>query len=241
MIPAIDSAYSSLPISEKEELLSLHNFRFESETVENDTLSHNIATILRSNAYNTGPAHTGIFPGIARVNHDCQPNAGNWWSMKSGTRIIYAMQDIEAGTEITVSYIPLLMTRQERAARLEQFGFVCQCTVCMAPEEHDQKRIRIAGVIADLKGKIERESNKRNVREKRLAKAEKLVDMVLEEGLADYLPLAYHLAAVLSKQAGNLGAAKRWALMKLEELNLAEKYSEEALEVTAFISNLKYV
>lgn len=239
MIPAIESAYFSLPTSEQEELLSLHNFRFESETAENNTLSHNLATILRSNAYNTGPSHTGVFPAIARVNHNCRPNAGNWWSKKTGTRIIYAMQDIEAGEEITVSYIPLLMKRQDRAARLEQYGFVCQCTVCMASEEHDKQRIRIADVMADLKGKIERKSIKKKVMEKRLMKAEKLIHLVSEEGLADYLPGAYHLAAIFGEQAGHIETAEGWAWMKLEELKLAENDSEEVLEVIAFISDLR--
>lgn len=239
MIPAIYSAYKSLPEYEKGELLSLHNFRFESETTENDTLSHNLATILRSNAYNTGLAHTGVFPAIARVNHDCRPNAGNWWSEKTGTRVIYAMQDIKAGDEITVSYIPLLLRQRDRAARLEQYGFVCQCTVCKASVEHDKERIKIADLMVDLKGKLERKINKKDVMNKRLAKAERLIDMVLEEGLADYLPSVYHLAAVFSEQAGQFDAAKRWAMKKLKELELAEKGSEETLGVKAFIRDLK--
>ena len=148
------------------------------------------------------------------------------------------MQDIKAGDEITVSYIPLLIRQQERAARLEQYGFVCQCTVCMATTAHDKKRIRIADLMADLKGKVERKSSSKIVMAKRLGKAKTLLNMTLEEGLSDYLAGVYHLAAVFSEQAGELEAAKMWALLKLEELKLAEKDSQEAVSVIAFIDDL---
>jgi SET domain-containing protein len=99
-------------------------------------------TILRSNAYNTGSSHIGLFPKTARINHSCNPNAGNYWDEKAAERVIYASRDIEEGEEITVSYIPLLKPIKERQARLQQYGFTCDCSACQSEESrYVQKHI----------------------------------------------------------------------------------------------------
>ena len=216
--------------------MSLHNFRYEAEHEENE----NLMTIFRSNAYNTGEDRVGLFPKTARINHSCRPNAGGWWSEKRERKIAFAMRDIEMGEEITVSYIPLLKTTNERQARLKQYGFVCDCDACADDGGGgDRTRVRIGEWLEDLEGKVGRKSQKLEVSRKRAEKARKLVDMIEGEGLGDYLARAYHLAAVFLEHADDLAEAVVWAEKEQELLAWVEKDSEETLASARYLDRLK--
>ncbi|RDL38986.1 uncharacterized protein BP5553_03326 [Venustampulla echinocandica] len=232
MISSLETAYEVLSPKQQEEFLGLHDFRFPSEQDQNRLL-----TIFRSNAYNTGDSKVGLFPKIARINHSCSPNSGNWWSEKTDRRVIYAARDIEKGEEITVSYIPLLKTTKDRQARLEQYGFICDCAACQSSES-DKRRTKIWDLLETLELKFRSPSKKTSTNDKRAAKAIHLVEMVEDEGLTDYLARAFHVAAVLSQQSGQLNAALEWAIKELEIHQLAEKASDEALKTVALIESL---
>lgn len=233
MISNIEAEFDSLSSEQKDEFLGLHEFHFASEETPNKLM-----TIFRSNAYNTGGNHVGMFPKIARINHSCKPNSGNWWSENSNHRIIYASRDIEKGEEITVSYIPLLKTARDRQARLQQYGFTCDCDACNSLES-DKRRVKISDSLDDLEQKQHSPSKKASIQEKRFGKALVLIEMIEEEGLPDYLARAYHLAAVFNKQAGHLQEATKWAMKEWEILQVAELDSEEALKAMNFVGSLK--
>ena len=235
MVPDIESGFRLLSPSQQEEFMSLHDFRFPSETEQSHLL-----TIFRSNAYNTGDDRIGLFPKTARINHSCRPNSGNWWSGNMQRRVIYAMRDIEEGEEITVSYIPLLKSTKERQTRLAQYGFECDCVACaQESREGDKRRVMIGEWLEDLEGKMGRKSKKSEVNKKRIEKAKKLAEMMEAEGLGDYVSRGYHLLAVFNQHLGNLADAETWARKEKEVLGWAEKDSDESLASAEFVKSLK--
>eukprot|EP00026_Physarum_polycephalum_P007780 Phypoly_transcript_07846.p1 GENE.Phypoly_transcript_07846~~Phypoly_transcript_07846.p1 ORF type:complete len:479 (+),score=56.38 Phypoly_transcript_07846:141-1577(+) len=75
------------------------------------------------------PIGVGLYPLAALINHSCSPNSV---AVFEGPRVyIRAIQNIKAGEEITVSYIEVGMTKQQRQATLaKHFYFVCECERC---------------------------------------------------------------------------------------------------------------
>ena len=201
-----------------------------------------LLTIFRSNAYNTGDNDVGLFPKTARINHSCRPNSGNWWSEKRGKRVIYAARDIEMGEEITISYIPLLKTREERQARLVQYGFECGCDACMASRvspESDERRTKISSLLDELELELYPRERTGKMNKKLLDKALLLVEYVEEEKLTDYIARCYHLAAVFSERRKKWEDARDWAEKELEVSRLAGEDSKEVLAALEFIDGLE--
>ncbi|KAH8687558.1 hypothetical protein BGZ60DRAFT_393911 [Tricladium varicosporioides] len=235
MVSSLQSSYNLLSPSQQEDYLSLHEFRFPSETDQDKLL-----TIFRSNAYNTGSNNVGLFPKIARINHDCTPNCGNYWSEKTGRRIIYTNREVKKGEEITVSYIPLLLKAGKRRERLGQYGFVCGCEACRKGEEGgDKVRVKVGNALESLEGKVGRVSKKAEVNEKLVKKAVELVAMIEDEGLRDYVARAFHLAAVFSERVGEMESARKWAMKELATLRLPGNNSDEALVAEVFLERLR--
>jgi len=233
MVNSIEAEFRHLSSEQKEEFLGLHEYHFPSEENPNKLM-----TIFRSNAYNTGDDRVGMFPKIARINHSCRPNSGNWWSEKTDRRVIYASRDIEKDEEITVSYIPLLKSTKDRQTRLQQYGFTCDCSACQSTES-DKRRVRISNSMDDLEQKQHSPSKKAAISEKRVGKALALIEMLEAEKLGDYLARAYHLAAVFYRDAGHIKEAVEWAAKEWDTLQMAESNSEEALRAMDFITSLK--
>ncbi|CCE29285.1 uncharacterized protein CPUR_02978 [Claviceps purpurea 20.1] len=102
----------------------------------------------------------GIFLEACRINHDCEGNAIHYWNDKIKRHTVHAIRDIDAGEEITLSYVLFLMNRESRQKQLrESFGFTCFCRLCWLPHkqrrEHDQKLEQIIGLgdLCELKYK----------------------------------------------------------------------------------------
>lgn len=234
MIDDIDAAFRKLNTTEQASFLSLHDFRYPGEEDQSHLLS-----ILRSNGYITGD-RIGLFPRASRINHSCRPNAGTWWSEKSGRRLVYAHRDIAEGEEITVSYIPLLQSARDRQARLQQYGFECDCDACNERSDtSDKRRVRIGMLLEDLEGKLVRKSQKSNVNKQRMKKTVDLVRMVEQEDVRDYIARAYHVAAVISEHNDEYDEARRWGEMEGRVLGWVEAGSDERLASQNFINSLR--
>lgn len=192
MSDAITRSFQHLSPVEQRNFVALHNHRDDIESLDEDpTAPANLMSIFRTNAYNTGNGMVGIFPKIARINHSCRPNAGNWWSERQQMRIIYAFRDITAGEEVTVSYIPLLKGVNERAKRLEQYGFACDCIACTAgldaSKESDRRRWRVEEGLSNLKVKAhDGKSRTEVINKKLLIRAQHLVAIIEDEDILDY-------------------------------------------------------
>ncbi|KAF2808812.1 SET domain-containing protein [Mytilinidion resinicola] len=98
------------------------------------------------NVHNPKNIHYGLFLTTARLNHSCTPNARVSFCESRGKMTAYALSDIKAGEELTISYLEdektadlenttTFMKRAERQAQLKQkWGFECTCSVCSDPE-----------------------------------------------------------------------------------------------------------
>ncbi|ORX37972.1 hypothetical protein BD324DRAFT_680841 [Kockovaella imperatae] len=76
----------------------------------------------------------GLFKYISMACHSCAPNAGWRWHEDQGQLALVAHRDIEAGQEITASYLDPPELRQSRDWRRDKlrnnFGFDCACDAC---------------------------------------------------------------------------------------------------------------
>jgi hypothetical protein len=62
----------------------------------------------------------GLFLEASRINHSCRHNAQNTWNENIGRLTIHALRDIEAGQEITVSYLASTSEYAERQRFLKE-------------------------------------------------------------------------------------------------------------------------
>ncbi|KAL7946052.1 SET domain-containing protein [Trichoderma barbatum] len=96
-----------------------------------------------------------VFPEIARLNHDCRPNAAYFFDKQTLTHYVHAITDITPGTEITITYIDPHMPRQKRLKKLSSlWGFDCSCSLCsLHPDlahESDERLDQIATISERL-------------------------------------------------------------------------------------------
>lgn len=77
----------------------------------------------------------GLFLEASRINHSCQPNAQHTWNDDLGHLTVYALRDIKADCEITISYISgVSLGYAERQRHLmNAFSFACACELCSLP------------------------------------------------------------------------------------------------------------
>jgi len=84
-------------------------------------------------------AESGLFVRMSYLNHACLPNALHHFVEAHGVKIISTSKKIEAGEEITISYISFeadaLLSRLFGADRsklmLTKWGFACSCPACV--------------------------------------------------------------------------------------------------------------
>jgi len=77
----------------------------------------------------------GLFLEASRINHSCQPNAQHTWNASLRRLTVHALRDIEAGREITISYISSVSpgyAERQRYLR-DEFSFACACELCSLP------------------------------------------------------------------------------------------------------------
>ncbi|KAK2000133.1 SET domain-containing protein 5 [Colletotrichum falcatum] len=232
---AIDEAFAALNATARAEFLSCPEHRDLDD--EADAAWSREALVFRTNAYTMTGGTVGIFPRIAKVNHSCRPNAG-MASIGGGDegpakRVVYAARDIRAGEEVTVTYVPLAQATDERRARLVQWGFTCDCAACKARDD-DEQRVEMRRLMGVIEAELGSDDFGRNVQ----PDAEKLVRLVEEVGLADYLAKAYKYAAYAASRSGKFGAARRWARKELAVHEMADAQSRYSKETRAFLESL---
>lgn len=81
------------------------------------------------------PIGIGIYPITSKyIRHSCRPNAGIIYN--EGNQIIVALEDIQQNTPISISYVDLIATKQQRHEALSNrfgFDFMCDCARCQGP------------------------------------------------------------------------------------------------------------
>jgi hypothetical protein len=199
--------FTALPHNQQEEIMSL--------TYPAEDTQDKLGTIFKNNAYNTG-TQVGLFPLIARINHSCRPNTSYYWSEKLNKRIVYATREIKQGEEFSVSYIPLLLARQQRQNLLARYGFSCACEACAKYNpDSDDRRLTLKKAFVDFEPQLtlEHPTSKEAVQAARnnAAASLKLTELVHQEGLADYYAKAYRIAAISHARVRDWQPAAVWA------------------------------
>ncbi|KAG6293351.1 hypothetical protein E4U09_003030 [Claviceps aff. purpurea] len=143
----------ALSNDQRHAFLSMHNIhRFDD--VEDQYLgifSTNALSTLESVVYNDDQPREAVFLEASRINHDCDNNALHEWNARIKQHTVHTIRDIDAGEEITISYVELLEKRESRQKTLrELFGFTCSCRLCSLPDEQSQERDRKLDQIARL-------------------------------------------------------------------------------------------
>lgn len=129
MESSIATKLKTLSKTEQRQFLSLHN---------NFPAKYPFTGIVKTNALPCGPNSMtgGLYPTISLINHSCLPNAHNNWNSEAQCETIYAIRNIQAGEEITISYYSEekdSSSDSRRAYLKDHFGFDCDCKVCSQP------------------------------------------------------------------------------------------------------------
>ncbi|XP_066237831.1 histone-lysine N-methyltransferase SMYD3 isoform X3 [Saccopteryx leptura] len=76
----------------------------------------------------------GLYPSMSLLNHSCDPNCS---IVFNGPHLLLrAIQDVEAGEELTICYLDTLMTSAERQKQLrDQYCFSCDCSRCQTQDK----------------------------------------------------------------------------------------------------------
>jgi len=105
-----------------------------------------LRAIFHTNVVSTGfkdDFGSGIFPTFSRLNHSCTPNVEIDFKPKLGQQTVFATRDIDAGEELTTSYIGLLHCRDQRADALRKWTVDCDCNACKDLHESEPRRKRL--------------------------------------------------------------------------------------------------
>ena len=89
--------------------------RFTSDQIQK------VCGILDTNCYEigwNGIRARAIFPTIARINHDCVPNARKFFDSDM-RMVVVASRDLQPGEEVTLSYTPPLTSTPVRQVRIK--------------------------------------------------------------------------------------------------------------------------
>ncbi|KAI9766958.1 MAG: hypothetical protein M1839_004666 [Geoglossum umbratile] len=159
----------------------------------------------------------GLFLEASRINHSCQPNAQHTWNDDLGHLTVHALRDIEAGCEITISYISgvSLGYAERQHYVMDAFSFACACELCSLPlitrnhSDHRLDQIRSInedeGTATDLVQILEHPA-------KSLSQVHRLFELLEEEGICDIrIARACFNAFQIAAVAGDKARAKVFA------------------------------
>ncbi|GIQ79712.1 hypothetical protein KIPB_000395 [Kipferlia bialata] len=79
---------------------------------------------------NADPSKSNLCLIAARFNHSCMPNVCLYWDRRTCMMVFHASRDIKKGEQLFVSYCHLEAPRAARQAKLDVYGFKCQCQLC---------------------------------------------------------------------------------------------------------------
>ncbi|KAI1138320.1 SET domain-containing protein [Hypoxylon sp. FL0543] len=192
-------------------LLLARNNVFSADIVED---------VLRTNAFSfalAGETHMALYPKVARVNHACRPNAFIRFTPSSLAVSVVALKDIEPGEEISITYVPMGKTREERRAGLSKWGFNCTCSLCTGSKAEiaasDYRREKIKELRQEVMKAVEAWDG---------TKAVKLTHEILElmraEDLAPLYASQYEIMARLYWKARDTNTATKYAQKSIATL-----------------------
>ncbi|KAK3680889.1 hypothetical protein B0T22DRAFT_474324 [Podospora appendiculata] len=204
--------------------------------------------IFRNNAYGIvvgERSYSVMYPGVARANHACRPNAIKPSNDAISTALLVAIRDITAGEEITISYIEPLPSQARKAKLLRTWGFTCTCSLCTSPPAEqaasDVRRATIESIApSDIADKMENSDFLSAV-----ATLKKLFGLMLTEELVWNAASHYDGLARLYYRAGDRQEAKRYARLALVEYEMylvdsgGEEVNKSMAELEMLVASIK--
>ncbi|KAF2672451.1 SET domain-containing protein [Microthyrium microscopicum] len=178
-------------------------------------LGDEIMDVMQTNGFAQaygGVGHVHLVPQGARINHDCRPNAYYRYDEDMMTHVVWALRDIEAGEEITHSYIhdPDVPSQKRKQVLRDTWAFECNCSICGASknkvEESDQ-RLEIIRRQKDRLFISAGEQKKPNM----TASIEELLQLYDDEGLIFPKIELFELGAYAYGQMGKEEMAMKYA------------------------------
>ncbi|KAI9735438.1 MAG: hypothetical protein M1818_006444 [Claussenomyces sp. TS43310] len=149
---AQEACFASLSVANKVKYLALHALCVCGATscpepMVNRIFNSNSISLppprVSASSQESQPTLFATYETASRLNHSCIPNVGYGFTKKTTDIYVYALQDIEKGAELTISYdtkcVGLPMTR--RLYLNKHTGFWCECWAC------DQKRATDAATL----------------------------------------------------------------------------------------------
>ncbi|TFK19996.1 SET domain-containing protein [Coprinopsis marcescibilis] len=122
---------------QRESFFNLSFVNFPADKDPETDLKDVALAIFETNAVSAGSS-VGIFPRMARLNHGCSSafSAVYTYREKEGSLVVYAIKDVQKGTELLITYSDTKQPREQRRAYLQkQYGFHCTCSVCSLPDD----------------------------------------------------------------------------------------------------------
>ncbi|KAF6795335.1 hypothetical protein CSOJ01_13492 [Colletotrichum sojae] len=196
------------------------------------TGGHPLEDVIRTNTFGVkfnDVDHYGLFPGVARINHACKPNAMTRFSPRTLAIEVFAYRDIQPGEELSISYTPLNMVSRERQQALQDWGFNCTCSLCgsgpAALAASDGRRARVQQALSALEDPWLRGS---------AALVAELADeaeqALEEEGLAAQKGELHGILAGVYADMGDGETAVKYAASAVEKLAHFAGYDDERTE-----------
>ncbi|RDL40775.1 uncharacterized protein BP5553_00754 [Venustampulla echinocandica] len=161
-----------------------------------------------------GEEHSIVVPETARMNHDCRPNTMYYFDSETLVHYTHASRTINAGEEITVTYIDPLESRADRQVRIQNsWGFECTCSHCsqtpLLTDASDGRISTINRIWDQLRINFSGEKKDGEVPEVEMI--ETMVSMYEQERLYAHISDVWVWAAKAYKKAGKKWEALRWA------------------------------
>lgn len=98
-----------------------------------------------------------VFLTASRINHSCLPSVIAASNPEDDTMTFHALRDIDAGEELTISYISAAMKFRSREDAIRKYGFDCACPACKQVRATPQGEADVdpRELIEDLEGQLE--------------------------------------------------------------------------------------
>ncbi|CAG8961217.1 hypothetical protein HYFRA_00013273 [Hymenoscyphus fraxineus] len=84
----------------------------------------------------------GLFPVfLCKVNHSCRPNSMQSFNSKMNVATLHAIEDINAGDQITISYVP--ECKYDRKYLWKYYRINCYCSWCRILDREDEQQLEL--------------------------------------------------------------------------------------------------
>ncbi|KAF9003376.1 hypothetical protein BDQ17DRAFT_1356097 [Cyathus striatus] len=229
MSPTQQAAFNQLANSHVEDEIHPFTGKIRTNGMEVDLSDKNVDADTRADAKDS---YLGICNDISRCNHSCAPNAYFIFDLKTFCFQLRAMQTIEPGDEITISYTPVADTHDERMKDMAPYSFQCQCSRCIDPEQSDRDFEQIMKHAQRLPGVMESWRSTATTTQKMAYDLHYgYVQLMEEKGLQSFSEYKSIVSAlyIISVECGDENGARRWGSLLIDRIRAEIPVNREKL------------